>query len=60
VKKYQRNASAPKRSMTSHGATTLPFDFDIFCPSPSTSSPRQTALRYGARSFSSVEIAISE
>jgi hypothetical protein len=30
VKKYQRSASAPKRSMTSHGATTLPLDFDIF------------------------------
>jgi hypothetical protein len=46
--------------MTSHGTTTLPSDLDIFLPSSSTSSPRQTTLRYGARSHSSVEIAISE
>jgi hypothetical protein len=32
VKKYQRKASAPKRSMTSQGTTMLPLDFDIFWP----------------------------
>ncbi len=44
-KKYQRSASAPWRANTSDGSTTLPRDFDIFCPSASTMSPRQTTLR---------------
>jgi hypothetical protein len=45
VKKYQRKASAPKRSMTSQGTTMLPRDLDIFWPSASRISPRQTTLR---------------
>jgi hypothetical protein len=46
--------------MTSHGTTMLPSDFDIFLPSRSAMCPRQRTVRYGARSNSSVEIAISE
>jgi hypothetical protein len=32
----RRTASAPWRSITSHGLTTLPFDFDILRPSASS------------------------
>jgi hypothetical protein len=59
-KKYQRSASAPKRSSTENGSTTLPLDFDIFWPSSSRIRPRQTTLRYGDSSNSSTEIASSE
>src|SRR5262249_49071731 len=34
----KRNASVPKRSITSSGSTTFPFDFDIFWPSASRTS----------------------
>src|ERR1035437_2041168 len=60
VKKYQRSASAPNRSITSHGSTVLPIDLDILRPCSSRISPRQTTLRYEERSNSRVEIAISE
>ena len=46
--------------MTSQGTTMLPSDFDIFLPCGSAMWPRQSTVRYGARSNSSVEIAISE
>ena len=38
----------------------LPFDFDIFWPSPSRMSPRQTTVSYGERSKSSTLMASSE
>ena len=59
-KKYQRSASAPRVSSTVHGSMTLPFDFDIFWPSWSTTSARQTTLRYGVRPNTSVFTASSE
>ena len=42
---YQRKASAPWASITSHGFTTLPRDLDIFWPSPSSISPTLITLR---------------
>jgi hypothetical protein len=38
----------------------FPSDFDIFLPSASAMWPRTSTVRYGERSNSSVEIAISE
>jgi hypothetical protein len=34
------------------GATPLPFDFDIFLPSPSTTKPCVSSALYGGRPFS--------
>ena len=58
--KYHRNASDPNEVKISHGSTTLPLDFDIFCPSGSTRSARQTTLRYGDWPNTSVFTASSE
>ena len=60
AKKYQRTESAPKRSKRSHGSITLPLDFDILAPCSSTMWPRQTTLRYGVWSNTSVFTASSE
>ena len=35
----KRSASAPYWSIRPSGSTTLPFDFDIFCPSGARTSP---------------------
>jgi len=43
-RKYHRSESAPKVLNTCHGSITLPRDFDIFWPSPSTMWPTQTTL----------------
>jgi hypothetical protein len=57
---YQRNASAPRVSSTSHGSSTLPRDFDIFWPAPSTIRPRHTTFLYGVCPNTSVFTASSE
>ena len=59
-KKFHRSASAPRVSSTVHGSMTLPFDFDIFWPSLSTTNARHTTLRYGVRPNTSVFTASSE
>jgi hypothetical protein len=59
-KKYQRSESEPKLSKMCHGSMTLPRDFDIFWPSPSTMWPRHTTLRYGVSPNTSVLTANSE
>ena len=43
--KNHRTASAPYRSMAMKGSITFPSRFDIFLPSASTISPRQTTFR---------------
>ena len=58
--KFHRSASAPRSLSTLHGSITLPRLFDIFWPSWSRSSARQTTLRYGVRSKTSVFTASSE
>ena len=47
MKKYQRKASAPCLSITSHGTTMLPSDFDILRPCSSAMWPRTRHVRYG-------------
>jgi hypothetical protein len=44
----RRAASAPWRSMTSHGLTTFPLLFDIFDPVASSTRSFTTTARYGA------------
>jgi hypothetical protein len=41
--------SAPSVSETFCGAMTLPFDFDILRPLPSTTKPCVSSALYGAR-----------
>src|SRR3990172_3070730 len=60
VYKYQRKASAPLALSTLHGSTMLPFDFDIFCPSPSRMGPRQITFLNDTSSNNSVAMACSE
>ena len=60
LRKFQRRASLPSSEKMLHGSMTLPRDLDIFCPSSSTISPRQTTFRYGVLSKTSVFTASSE
>ncbi len=58
--RYHLKASTPNLSITSHGSTVLPLDFDIFCPSLSkTKSLTSTCLKQDSPD-TKVEIAMSE
>ena len=58
--RYSRTASAPNSPMTSHGFTTFPRLFDIFCPWASSTSSFTTTFRYTVESNTATPIASSE
>ena len=56
---YQRSASAPCRSNSSNGSSTLPGCLLILRPSPSRMCPRQSTVSYDERSNTSVPTVMS-
>src|SRR4030095_749416 len=57
---HRRRISAPSVSDTFCGATTLPLDFDILRPSPSTVKPCVKSALYGGTPFSMQETSSDE